>query len=244
MLSEELNSMIDAAIADGVITDKERQLIMKRAVREGQDPDEVEMIMEGKLNAQKKVYKPQNSKLGDVKKCPSCGATIDAFVGKCPECGYIFRNADSVSSLKKLEQILHDIDASNADTFDKIKFDPMGLKAYRNNDLHVKLRAQAISSFPVPNSKEDLLEFITYAITNGNKKNEGPEADAWTNKGKQAALKAKMLFHDDPEVMFAVNELEKDNKKMTVYRKKMLKIGLVLILYLAFLVGLFYFLSH
>ena len=31
MLSEELNSMIDAAITDGVITDKERQLIMKRA---------------------------------------------------------------------------------------------------------------------------------------------------------------------------------------------------------------------
>ena len=47
--------MIDAAITDGVITDKERQLIMKRAVKEGQDPDEVEMIMQGKLQAQKKM---------------------------------------------------------------------------------------------------------------------------------------------------------------------------------------------
>lgn len=45
--------MIDAAIADGVITDKERRLIMKRAVREGQDPDEVEMIMEGKAECSK-----------------------------------------------------------------------------------------------------------------------------------------------------------------------------------------------
>lgn len=164
MLSEELNSMIDAAIADGVITDKERQLIMKRAVKEGQDPDEVEMIMEGKLQAQKKVYKPQNSKLGTVKKCPSCGAIIPESSLKCPECSYTFRDVKANSTYKELYDNLVEADRSrkHIDITDYA-----GLLAFEKDHSRViDRKVSLIINCPIPNTEDDLVEFLTMASPN------------------------------------------------------------------------------
>lgn len=49
MFSEELKKLIDAAFVDGILTDKERSVIIKRAVAEGHDPDEVEMILDAEV---------------------------------------------------------------------------------------------------------------------------------------------------------------------------------------------------
>ena len=159
MLSEELNSMIDAAIADGVITDKERQLIMKRAVREGQDPDEVEMIMEGKLNAQKEVYKPQNSKLGVIKKCPNCGATISSTSLKCPECGYVIRGVKANSTYKELYERLHSAEEDRKSCSDDED-------ATRENSRIMYRKMELITNCPIPNTEEDIVEFLTMASPN------------------------------------------------------------------------------
>ncbi len=50
MFSEELNKLIEAALADGVITNKERTIILKRAKAEGIDPDEVEIYLDAELH--------------------------------------------------------------------------------------------------------------------------------------------------------------------------------------------------
>lgn len=49
MFSEELEMLIDAAIADGTITEKERIVLHKRAQAEGVDVDELDMIIDGRL---------------------------------------------------------------------------------------------------------------------------------------------------------------------------------------------------
>lgn len=49
MFSEELNKLIEAAFVDGVLTDKERTVIMKRAIAEGNDPDEIELLLNSEL---------------------------------------------------------------------------------------------------------------------------------------------------------------------------------------------------
>ena len=49
IFSERLEAMIEAALRDGVLTDKERELLKKRAEKEGEDWDEVEMIIEARL---------------------------------------------------------------------------------------------------------------------------------------------------------------------------------------------------
>lgn len=49
MFSKDLERLIEAALVDGVITDKERQIIHRRAAREGVDPDELDMILDSKI---------------------------------------------------------------------------------------------------------------------------------------------------------------------------------------------------
>lgn len=49
MFSEELNMLIEAAIACGEISDKQREILHKRARAEGVDIDELEMILQAKL---------------------------------------------------------------------------------------------------------------------------------------------------------------------------------------------------
>ena len=47
--SDRLEALIAAALQDGVLTDKERELLKRRAEKEGEDWDEVEMIIEARL---------------------------------------------------------------------------------------------------------------------------------------------------------------------------------------------------
>ena len=54
MYSKELEELIEGALADGVITDKERAVLHKKAESEGVDPDEPDMVLDGRL-AKKKI---------------------------------------------------------------------------------------------------------------------------------------------------------------------------------------------
>ena len=49
MFSSRLETLINSALKDGVLTDKEREIIKKRAEAEGEDWDEVEMMLDAKL---------------------------------------------------------------------------------------------------------------------------------------------------------------------------------------------------
>ena len=49
LFSARLEAMIAAALQDGVLTDKERELLKRRVEKEGEDWDEVEMIIEARL---------------------------------------------------------------------------------------------------------------------------------------------------------------------------------------------------
>lgn len=49
LFSARLEAMISAALQDGVLTDKERELLKSRVEKEGEDWDEVEMIIEARL---------------------------------------------------------------------------------------------------------------------------------------------------------------------------------------------------
>ena len=47
--SIDLDKLIAAVVADGVITDKERSVVLKKATAAGYDADEVEVLLDGKL---------------------------------------------------------------------------------------------------------------------------------------------------------------------------------------------------
>ena len=48
-MNEEIKKLIDFAITDGFVSDKDRKILRKKAEKLGEDPDEVEMILEAEL---------------------------------------------------------------------------------------------------------------------------------------------------------------------------------------------------
>lgn len=171
MFSKELEEVIDAALADGVITEKEREVLHKRAQAEGVDPDELDVVIDGRLAKTKKQEDwlrptpPQhlaNEKHGNVVKCPSCGALVDRTKAICPECGYAFTNVEVSSSIKELYKKLEEADGG----------DPTGLMgALVDNEKErgkrrVKQQQTIIANAPIPTTKEDILEFLSAAVPN------------------------------------------------------------------------------
>lgn len=92
--SKELEEVIEAALADGVITEKERAVLHKKALLEGVDPDEVDVVIDGRLQQIQKSIDDAKQK---VRKCPSCGEIIPAMTAVCPSCGQVIdaSNADN-----------------------------------------------------------------------------------------------------------------------------------------------------
>jgi hypothetical protein len=87
----EIERLIDLALADGEVTEKEREIILRKAESLGLDKDEIDMILEGKISEQFKKNQNVNSKQGIIKKCPHCGAPAKSFTDKCEYCGEDFR---------------------------------------------------------------------------------------------------------------------------------------------------------
>ena len=54
----DLDKLIEAVVADGVITDKERAVILKKATAAGYDADEVEILLDGKLAEKQSASQP------------------------------------------------------------------------------------------------------------------------------------------------------------------------------------------
>lgn len=123
--SEKLESLIDMALSDGELSEKEKQVLFKKAELEGIDLDEFEMVLDAKLFEKQQSVKsvapttdappnpsaPKSDKFGDVKKCPACGAIAQSFQTKCSDCGHEFSNIGANVSIEKLFQLL--IEAEN-----------------------------------------------------------------------------------------------------------------------------------
>ncbi len=213
MYDERLESLIDAALADGELTEKEKQILFKNAQSLGVDLDEFEMVLAARLFEKKKkmqqglpAVKPQVSssttyKFGDVRKCPQCGAPVQAMQAICPECGHEFTNISANSSAEKLSAKLQQVSdkyaARNYRTSLSDKINSVSAEEKREKECR-KEQAQVITSFPVPNTKEDLLEFAIMMRTGFKSERDATLSSAYRVKFKECVLKMKLMFPDDP----------------------------------------------
>ncbi len=119
MLTPELEQLIQFALEDGELSEKERSVLMRKAQEAGIDLDEFEMILDAKFHQVKKtapvaVTPKPSSKHGEVRKCPSCGAVVSAFTTKCSECGFEFNNVEAVKSANVLFEKLQALEMEKA----------------------------------------------------------------------------------------------------------------------------------
>lgn len=124
MFSKELESLIQATLEDGLLDEKEKAALIKRAEREGVDIAELEIYINSLL--QKRARELENEK-NAVRK--------------------------QVSSVQILSDKINEITRSTKD------------EEERN-----KLITDTINLFPVPNTREDIIEFLALSWPNAKKK--------------------------------------------------------------------------
>lgn len=86
LIPEELNALIQQYLTDGVLTDKERQVILNKAEKMGLDRDEIDLYIDAevqKIDQQTDVAARKQK----GKTCPYCGGSVPQLTDKCPHCG-------------------------------------------------------------------------------------------------------------------------------------------------------------
>lgn len=175
MFSPELENLIQASLEDGVLEEHEKMALVKRATAEGVDLAELEIYINSILQRRqrelnqaaeaRKEQREQERKEAFGRVCPNCGKQVPPMTLKCT-CGFEFAGSSKVSST--IQVLSNKIEAINMRPSTE-KSD--GLFARRRNE-YKKTReiADIINMCPVPNTKEDIIEFLTLACVNGKRK--------------------------------------------------------------------------
>ncbi len=237
MYNEQIENLINLALADGLLTEKEKQILFKKAEAAGIDLDEFEMVLDAKLfekqqtiNATpKNTAAPQSDKFGDVKKCPACGAIITSYSARCNDCGHEFANVKANATIHKLFMMLNDVRGSANSNAQQGFLNRLGQIV--NDGLSglnaTSKKREIISNFPIPNTKADMLEFLALAIPKAKKRklfdkfmsgsnssdNEHELfADVWKAKCEQIILKAKFSMKDDKKTLQEIENYAQELK--------------------------------
>lgn len=149
---------------------------------------------------------------GEVIKCPRCGEILPSFTPICPTCRHELRNTTVSSAVQRLADEIAELEAKRMELVSRAPYRAFNRRL--NDEICAVDRsiANVIRSFAIPNTKEDIYEFMMLASSNIDSntiyinKNSAPEqesrkliSDAWTAKTEQAYYKAKALFGNNPD---------------------------------------------
>lgn len=121
LIPEELDELIQEYLTDGVLTDKERSVILKKAEGMGLDRDEIDLYLDAQVQkidqATDAIVRRQKSKA-----CPYCGAPVPQLTDKCPECGQ-FITPQASEELQDILEHLEDalVDFKSGKNLDRSK---------------------------------------------------------------------------------------------------------------------------
>lgn len=170
--------------------------------------------------------------------CPSCGNFLKSYELFCPACGRELRDIEAINSVKRLEQMLIQIenerqpDAPNHSVWE-------GDKPTAQINIADQRKASCIQAFPIPNSKEDIIEFMVLAASNIhpwtivlNNNTNGKDhgillvAQAWYAKFEQAYQKARLSLSNDSQ--FSIIEDIYTKKTKEIRSKRLIRVWIVI----------------
>ena len=197
MYNEKIEALIDIALEDGVLTDKERNILLKKAQESGIDPDEFEMVLDSRVAKLNKGNMQSVSNVGSGK-------------------------------IRVLFKQLEELELEKQSTTGIISGRIKSFVADDDDDYSERLtqkKRNLIQNFPLPTSKEDILEFLSLAIPLAKKKGNafirfiGEDTEneahnelvpAWKSKCEQIVTKAKFSMKNNPEVLQEILDSVKD----------------------------------
>jgi len=120
MITENMKNLVDLALKDAVITYREKEILIGKAIEEGSSLSEINQY----INEQLEI---RLSKRGreELKACPKCGAQVPLLSDNCPFCNYEYQlsganNAVRISSARNAsDNAAQAIEAENARTADE-----------------------------------------------------------------------------------------------------------------------------
>lgn len=121
LIPEELDALIQEYLTDGILTDKERAVILRKAETMGLDRDEIDLYLDAQVQkidqAADAVVRRQKSKA-----CPYCGAPVPLLTDKCPECGQ-FITPEANTELQEIFDNLEDalVDLKSGKDYERSK---------------------------------------------------------------------------------------------------------------------------
>ena len=195
-----------------------------------------------------------------VDKCPACGAMRDSMSGVCPDCGYAFKDVEVAQSLQKFAEKIENYDAlivveegleekKGAGVWTvlgwiflfPIMFGIYLFKKAKEQHEELtgtsKLKSEAIMNYPIPNSKNDLTEFIIFTESKMKPINyinaltkSGANIQKWNriwkNKAEQIKKKAAVSLSDDK---LAVRKIDESYQAMETRYKENEKIQWIML---------------
>lgn len=195
--------------------------------------------------------KRQQEFSGKVYKCPNCGEILKSFATNCPACGFELRGTKVVSAVREFSLKLEAIEAKRE--YEK----PTGILSKIDTTQHIsktdEQKISLIKSFSVPNTKEDILEFMILSTSNMDTSVYGSTdtptasakaiANAWDAKIRQVYEKAKNSYGMDTdfqriEQLYNNYTIDLNNQKKKRILKWILLISWIPLMFVILIVSL------
>jgi hypothetical protein len=206
--------------------------------------------------------KPAKEKVGNIRKCPACGAEVESFQSRCANCGHEFNQAEVASSVKEFSNKILELELRPRPpvTLDKAHFIRgaifmgifivglgigwayVGYATSFDSDIYTLAAAVAallfaalvfkpkaaftetdnqkrtlIENFPIPNTREDIIEFLMLASSKivpahgltGAAALQREWNKIWAVKCRQVYVKTDVVFAGDKQSASIVSSIRK-----------------------------------
>ena len=110
LIPQELEVLIQEYLTDGVLTDKERQVILKKAEGMGLDRDEIDLYLDAQVQ-KIDIATDAATRRQKGKTCPYCGGAVPQLTDKCPHCGETI----SAQASEELQEIFDNLEEALVD---------------------------------------------------------------------------------------------------------------------------------
>ena len=191
-LSPKMRGLINAAVRDGVVTEAELSVLVRKGAEEGMDADEVVMVTNARLfevlEARKRneaaSQQPSQPSPRMIGKCPFCGAINPPGLKVCPECGKPLAAAETApAGIAQLVAEVHRIDEE-------------GEEQDLDESVVNARKRQAIMAFSMPTTPEGLYEFVETAIAEADE--DYDMSSTWVARAKAALGVIDSKFGNTP----------------------------------------------
>lgn len=230
MYSEHLEKLIEFALIDGELSDKERIILIKTAINEGIDQDEFEMVLDARIFQISKNNSTIETNIisgktisNDFEKCPACNDFYPQFSTNCISCGFEINSISFGSVIKDLLTKLEEFDQPKTGRNNAL------LEAFSNDSntdtSSVAQKCEMIMNCTVPNSKSEILSFLSIAIPFARQavkklsfyeRHLKPEvskdkiSNAWKFKCEQIIVQSRFSMKEDIKILNEINKYAKE----------------------------------